>query len=324
MYLEKIYSIIFAKAETITHLAQTTGSKKKQKNASQPKTCVPFNNTMVKHSKHNVNRPFFTHVERARLNNEGYGTQKLRLGTDSMLPFDACALCLKRCVQPVATPYGYFYCRECILENILAQKKEQKKLEQLQQSEQQHEAAQTKQAAHDKLKNKIEQFEKITDTAPATNSSNSKTEASFWMPTVSNANHHKDKESTKTVKKIVDPSCNKSLRVKDLITVSFSIPKHEKKQQETSSQTCNYECPSCFKVFTQAMKGYVIRTCGHTLCKHCFEQYMKNAQQCACVVCSQKTKERDFILVQNSGTGFAGSNKEKVEAKSYKPMLGVM
>jgi hypothetical protein len=37
---------------------------------------------------------------------------------------DACYLCLQRARDPVCCTQGHLYCKECILENILAQKKE--------------------------------------------------------------------------------------------------------------------------------------------------------------------------------------------------------
>src|SRR5438034_3662147 len=37
---------------------------------------------------------------------------------------DACYLCLQRAREPVCCTQGHLYCKECILENILAQKKE--------------------------------------------------------------------------------------------------------------------------------------------------------------------------------------------------------
>ncbi|CAG8719062.1 22884_t:CDS:2, partial [Racocetra persica] len=53
-----------------------------------------------------------------------YGTKKQRLGRDSMREFDACFLCLQRARDPICCEQGHLYCKECILENLLAQKRE--------------------------------------------------------------------------------------------------------------------------------------------------------------------------------------------------------
>ena len=50
-----------------------------------------------------------------------HGTKRARLTQDAQRNFDSCGLCLSEIVDPVATPSGYLYCRECILENLLTQ-----------------------------------------------------------------------------------------------------------------------------------------------------------------------------------------------------------
>ncbi|KAL0310693.1 UNVERIFIED_CONTAM: E3 ubiquitin-protein ligase CSU1 [Sesamum angustifolium] len=74
-----------------------------------------------RHSKKNNNDlAFFTYDEKRKL---GYGTQKERLGKDSIKPFDALSL-LKPFIEPMSCLKGHVYCKECILECLLAQKKD--------------------------------------------------------------------------------------------------------------------------------------------------------------------------------------------------------
>jgi len=56
-----------------------------------------------------------------------YGTKNIRVGSDSQLKFGNCALCLHFAQEPMATPSGHIYCRECILEYILKKTKELKR-----------------------------------------------------------------------------------------------------------------------------------------------------------------------------------------------------
>ncbi|CAG8488599.1 6617_t:CDS:2 [Acaulospora colombiana] len=79
---------------------------------------------MPRHSKNNTALSFFTYAEGKALE---YGTKKQRLGRESMREYDACFLCLQRARDPVCCTQGHLFCRECILENILAQKKEIKR-----------------------------------------------------------------------------------------------------------------------------------------------------------------------------------------------------
>ncbi|KAG0225155.1 hypothetical protein BGW41_004810 [Actinomortierella wolfii] len=76
---------------------------------------------MSRHSKNNTARGHFTYAERQMLD---YGTKKQRLGRDSMRDFDACYLCLQKARDPVCCNQGHLSCRECIYENILAQRAE--------------------------------------------------------------------------------------------------------------------------------------------------------------------------------------------------------
>lgn len=83
---------------------------------------------MSRHSRHNTHLAYFTNHERSQLN---YGTQRRRLGQDSYRSFDACHLCLSPAVNPIACEKGDLFCRECAIENLLAQKQEIKEAQRL-------------------------------------------------------------------------------------------------------------------------------------------------------------------------------------------------
>ncbi|KAL7674035.1 hypothetical protein ACOME3_000318 [Neoechinorhynchus agilis] len=62
---------------------------------------------MTRHSKNATANAVYTFYERSRDTKAGkYGTQKTRLGKDSIQPFDCCSLSLQPCKQPVITPDG--------------------------------------------------------------------------------------------------------------------------------------------------------------------------------------------------------------------------
>ncbi|KAF2846412.1 hypothetical protein T440DRAFT_229390 [Plenodomus tracheiphilus IPT5] len=72
----------------------------------------------------------FTSHERNALKDR-WGSQATRLTRDSFLPFGSCQLCLLPSVDPVCCPRGDLFCRECAMTNLLAQRKEMKRLEKL-------------------------------------------------------------------------------------------------------------------------------------------------------------------------------------------------
>ncbi|KAL8883656.1 MAG: hypothetical protein Q9215_008109, partial [Flavoplaca cf. flavocitrina] len=83
----------------------------------------------MSHSKRNTSLAFFTSHERSLLKTT-WGSQSTRLHRDSFLPFASCILCLQPSRDPVAcSSHGDIFCRECIVSNLLAQRKEIKRLE---------------------------------------------------------------------------------------------------------------------------------------------------------------------------------------------------
>ncbi|KAI1820995.1 hypothetical protein F4861DRAFT_542392 [Xylaria intraflava] len=88
----------------------------------------------MSHSKRNTSRAVFTSYERD-LARKAWTSTSARLNRESFLPFSACRLCLETAIDPVSCTHGDIFCRECALSNILAQKKEIKRLEKLREQE---------------------------------------------------------------------------------------------------------------------------------------------------------------------------------------------
>lgn len=77
---------------------------------------------MSRHSKNNTAHSVFTYAEKKMLHGD-YGTSKIRLGQDSQRNFEQCNLCLQEVKNPVTCEKGHIFCRDCIMENMLTQKK---------------------------------------------------------------------------------------------------------------------------------------------------------------------------------------------------------
>ncbi|KAI1412928.1 ENOS interacting protein [Hypoxylon sp. FL1857] len=88
----------------------------------------------MSHSKRNTSRAVFTSHERD-LAKRAWSATTARLSRESFLPFSSCGLCLEIAQDPVSCTHGDVFCRECALANILAQKKEIKRLEKLREQE---------------------------------------------------------------------------------------------------------------------------------------------------------------------------------------------
>jgi len=238
---------------------------------------------------------------------------KQRLGTESMRPFDACCLCLKPSVTPVLTKHGYIYCRECILENILVQKKrikrakkEYESLLKLQQEEEQL-------LEYQKQQEQKKQFQQLEDGigsdsgSNTTNSKTSKVAGGFWAfansdPSKANNNNNKNQllndnnhsnlKSKKPDDQVYDPMCQKPIKMKQLITLHFKeVTKSESNatnqgasnnehssHQDTVEYNNRFMCGCCFKTLTNATKGaHCITECGHVICGTCYQSFVQPA-----------------------------------------------
>ncbi|KAL1964970.1 hypothetical protein VTN77DRAFT_6170 [Rasamsonia byssochlamydoides] len=82
------------------------------------------------HSKRNTSLPHFTSYERSLLRAD-WGTKRTRLTRESFLPFGSCRLCMQPARAPVVAcaTNGDLFCRECAINDLLAQRKEIKRLE---------------------------------------------------------------------------------------------------------------------------------------------------------------------------------------------------
>ncbi|CAK7566333.1 MAG: hypothetical protein SEPTF4163_004273 [Sporothrix epigloea] len=114
----------------------------------------------MSHSKRNTSRAVFTSYERS-LAKAAWSASSARLTRDSFLPFASCSLCLELANDPVACPAGDIFCRECALNNILAQKKELRRLEKTRAQEERERAENTARNDAEDQARAIQDFELV-------------------------------------------------------------------------------------------------------------------------------------------------------------------
>lgn len=78
---------------------------------------------MSKHSKNNTSSNVFTYGEKQMLKGL-YGTIEQRVGQDSQKPFDMCTICNQKLMEPMVCDKGHIFCKMCILEFLVKQKKD--------------------------------------------------------------------------------------------------------------------------------------------------------------------------------------------------------
>ncbi|KAF2278019.1 uncharacterized protein EI97DRAFT_432107 [Westerdykella ornata] len=112
------------------------------------------------HSKRNTSRAVFTSYERESLKSS-WGSQSTRLSRDSFLPFGSCSLCLLPAVDPVCCPHGDLFCRECAMTNLLAQRKEIKRLEKVAERLKEEEEERRLREEEEARQRAVEEFEAV-------------------------------------------------------------------------------------------------------------------------------------------------------------------
>ncbi|MCJ1404308.1 hypothetical protein MMC11_007533 [Xylographa trunciseda] len=115
----------------------------------------------MSHSKRNTSLAFFTSHERSLLKSS-WGSQATRLSRDSFLPFASCRLCLQIARDPVAcAANGDIFCRECAVSNLLAQRKEIKRLEKEDEKRRREEEEEARERGNEEREKAVEDFEKV-------------------------------------------------------------------------------------------------------------------------------------------------------------------
>ncbi|KAF7511124.1 hypothetical protein GJ744_005355 [Endocarpon pusillum] len=258
----------------------------------------------MSHSKRNTSLAFFTSYERSLLRNS-WGSQSTRLTRDSFLPFASCRLCLLPARDPVACSSGSkadVFCRECALNDLVAQRKEIKRLERewedreidkgeaerLDKEEEARRELETFErtaqglevssvaANGNKKKRKVDELEsaEIPDSRKL-KSGEEKTEASFWVPGVdvkSSNPHMQANEKPSKLHPICPastPSTKHPYSLRTLITVHFTEEKDDKTESIVRT------CPACKKGLSNSSKATLAKPCGHVLCGSCVEKFMK-------------------------------------------------
>jgi nitric oxide synthase-interacting protein len=284
-----------------------------------------------RHSKNNNDLAYFTYDEKRKL---GYGTQKERLGRDSIKPFDSCSLCLKPLIDPMSCQKGHVFCKECILQCLLAQKKDIQRKLAAHATQQKHEKEDEEEKLVLQKAKELDAFDRQNHGAlpeySDKNLSRDKNEfhgansvkttsyeaealrtmKAFWLPSATpEASVKVDAPSTDTV----CPEDNEKLKLKMLFSVKFTEDTSE--QKKGSSYDKSYICPSCKVTLTNTSSLVVVSSCGHVFCKKCAETFM--AVDKVCLVCNKGCKERHLINLSKGGTGFAGHD-DNLEAKEFK------
>nr|XP_048307042.1 nitric oxide synthase-interacting protein-like isoform X2 [Myodes glareolus] len=274
---------------------------------------------MTRHAKNCSAGAVYTYHEKKKdTEASGYGTQNIRLNRDAVKDFDCCCLSLQPCRDPVVTPDGYLYEREAILEYILHQKK--KIALQMKAYEKQRAALREEQrqlhraAAQDRARGFLEKEAAILSQP-----------LHPFMPKAATLPNTGDEQP--------GPSAGPPGKDKDTILSSFWVPSLTPEAKATKlekplddsvdrvgliARSERYVCAVTRDGLSNAMPCAVLRPSGAVVTLECVEKLIR--KDMVDPVNGDTLTERDIIMLQRGGTGFAGSGV-KLQAEMSRPVM---
>jgi nitric oxide synthase-interacting protein len=284
---------------------------------------------MSRHSKNATATTHFTYHEKQAA---GHGTLKRRFGKDSQLSFGFCCLCLANTYgnNPLVSPSGFLYCKECIYSSLLAQKRAiqenmleyekycEKKIQEEQEEIIEKERKQltqflsgqggsgitleTKESSDEKIKAKL--TEKVDGTS-IEDKRDAMKKTSFWIPDCTPTTKVKIvKPDTKTR----DPMSHEEMKLKHLMPVKFEWDEIDKEKHVL--------CAVTKKAITH-QQAVLLRPSGQVLLESCVKDMIIPTMTCP--ISGLKLRNKDIIKLQSGGTSFSAHSN--VEAKKYRPTM---
>ncbi|GAM90367.1 hypothetical protein ANO11243_084100 [Dothideomycetidae sp. 11243] len=305
----------------------------------------------MSHSKRNTASALFTAHERSLLRG-AWGSQSANLTRESLLPFGACRLCLLPSREPVSCSIGgHLFCRECALSNLLAQKKELRRLERESERDAEDARLRAAEAETQELENDQRAFEALQNGVPAAGAKkrsadvaggdadwaaakrarreggDGRVSSSFWVPGELDATLERGAVRTRQKTSICPASegaKTHAFSLKSLLEVRFHEPGGTR------------SCPACEKALSNATRAVLVRPCGHVLCRPCADKFLSPSLDeeggPTCYTCAgpagevpdekgdvkaNKKKKKEgggpgVVDISCEGTGFAGGGKNQV------------
>ncbi|XP_070392472.1 nitric oxide synthase-interacting protein [Dermacentor albipictus] len=292
---------------------------------------------MTRHARNCTAGAVYTYHEKQKDTQScGYGTQRMRLGKDAVKDFDCCCLSLQPCRNPVITPDGYLYDKECILEYIIRHKAENARLLKEYEAQQKRDAKELQELALAEERSKAESFvckeRTIVSTASTSLSMGSEDSPSvsnmvngkdsqlpsFWVPSLTPS--AKKDRTAKPKNVVLCPMSGKPIRAKDLIPVKFTPVVDPDEKAPLITRKARYMCAVTHDILGNSVPVAALRTSGNVVTMECVEKLLK--KDWLDPTNSKPLKESDIIPLQRGGTGYSSTNLT-LDAKVKKPVMTV-
>ncbi|KJP87175.1 hypothetical protein AK88_03222 [Plasmodium fragile] len=262
---------------------------------------------MTRHSKNNTANPIFTYHERKKVTD--VGTLKERLGKDSMRRFEQCWICLRTAETPVSTPYGHIFCKMCIFNHFLTQKKayarRKKEYDQYIKDLKRRKDEEASYQIEREKKKFMQDLEKIDNSEHVQKEEKKNLldiSNNFWLASNTKAKDLNIKKLSRPSKNLSCPVSGKALKMGDLIAINPEVSQEGDALSGKESWVCSYS-----KKNIDHQRAVLIKKTGQIIIKSIFEKFIYGNNTLDFTV-----GDGDFIDLQPGGTAFCShSNVEK-------------
>jgi hypothetical protein len=113
-----------------------------------------------------------------------------------------------------------------------------------------------------------------------------------------------------------------NLKLKQLVKVDFTLTKGV--DVDNLNLIGRYSCHPCQKTLNSVSAVALMKPCGHVICKACSDKFVtpkgaeRNTRQC-CICYANLPLDSDIIMLQASGSSYAGGSGEEKMAKVATP-----
>ncbi|CAL1710141.1 unnamed protein product [Somion occarium] len=126
-----------------------------------------------------------------------------------------------------------------------------------------------------------------------------------------NPPHHLTRKNLIPIKFTYDTSSNN--RSAASVESTPATTTSEESKAKKGEEPLNAICPSCKKGFSNSTLMFLMKPCGHVVCKTCTDSLAKPAKQC--IQCDVKLADKDIISLTREGTGYAAGGLAETSKK---------
>ncbi|KAI0986156.1 hypothetical protein GJ496_006962 [Pomphorhynchus laevis] len=271
---------------------------------------------MTRHSKNATANAVYTFYEKKADSVKGlYGTQRVRVGKDSLQEFNCCCLTLQPCVDPVVTPEGYLYERQAIIEYLLHKKLDYKR------TLKEYRLHKRIRKQKEQLNSKRMRFDPDTSISNM-EGENAKHLPSFWVPSLTPAAEDDVMPKPQEDIFMCCPMTKNTLSHRDLLSVKFSLAKQLDRISASTLMNASeqglYICPISGDSLSSSTEMAVLKPSGHVVTMEVVKRILSEDK--ICPLTGKLLNKDDIIRLQRVGTGYSAGGGD-LKAEKHNPAM---